>query len=174
MSDQEKYRVLLQASRQYRDVLYRLARELRRDFSCERVSLYYKDRHQVFVCALAEGLEGMELAVKAGEGLVGKCILTREPRFTNDPLHHPQALSRLRDHYTGYQTRSLLVAPILTRWGRAVGAVQLINHVGAGFTEADATRLSEITGVLAPLRRRITRPIRNIWTAAEAHEQEHG
>jgi len=173
MPDREKYRAIIQASRQYGDALYRVARELRRDFACERASLYYKDRHQVFVTALAEGLEGMDLAVKAGEGLVGKCILARQPLITNDPLHHPQALSRLRDHYTGYRTRSLLAAPILTRWRRPVGAVQLINHLGAGFTDADAARLSEITGVLATLRRRIPRPIANIWTAAQAAEQEN-
>uniref|UniRef100_A0A7C5AMA8 GAF domain-containing protein n=1 Tax=Desulfobacca acetoxidans TaxID=60893 RepID=A0A7C5AMA8_9BACT len=168
-----KYRTIIKTTRQYRQTLYQLARELRRDFSCERVSLYFKDRYQLFVAVLAEGLEGMDLAVKKGEGLVGKCIQARKPLIANDALHHPQALSRLRDHYTGYQTRSLLTAPILNFFGWPVGAVQLVNHLGTGFTEADAARLKEIAGILAPLRWRIARPITNIWTAAAAVELEN-
>lgn len=173
MSDLAKYRELLRASRDFREALYRLARELRRDFSCERVSLYFRDRHGLFVTVFAEGLEGMELAVKEGEGLVGKCLQCRRPLVANDALHHPQALSRLRDHYTGYQTRSLLTVPILNFWGRPVGAVQLLNHRGAGFSEADSVHLMEIAVVLAPWRRRLPRPLTNLWTAAGAAELEH-
>jgi GAF domain-containing protein len=173
MPPREKYRALIRASRHWRDALYQVARELRRDFACERVSLYFKDRYRVFVTALAEGLEGMDLAVRAGEGLVGKCILARGPLAANDPLHHPQTLSRLRDHYTGYQTRSLLAAPILNLWRRPLGAVQLVNHLGSGFSEEDAARLAEIAGGLASLGRRIPRPIANVWTAAGAVEREN-
>lgn len=173
MADKAKYQALVRIPRPYPEILYRLARELRRDFSCERVSLYFKDQHQVFVTVLAEGLEGMDLAVKEGEGLVGKCLKWRRPVIANDPLHHPQALSRLRDHYTGFRTRSLLSAPILNVFRRPVGAVQLVNQLGPGFTESDAARLFEIAGVLAALRRRLPRPLANIWTAAIAAKKEY-
>ena len=166
----EKYRALLGRRGDFRQTVCGVAALLHRDFACDRVSLFFKDRYGVFVSVMAEGLEGMDLSFKPGEGLVGKCVLHKQPVVANDPLHNPQALSRVRDHYTGYQTQSLLAAPILNFWQRPVGAVQLINKLEGGFNDHDAGRLTEIAGALAPLGRRLPRPLANIWTRALAAE----
>lgn len=166
----EKYRSLLRRIFDYPEVLFQVTAELRKNFHCDRVSIFFKDRHGLFVSALAEGLEGMDLVFKPGEGIVGKCVLNKQAIIANDPQHNPQTLSRVRDHYTGYHTASLLAAPILTSWKRVVGAVELVNKREGLFTAEDARRLMEIAPLLKGLRRRVPRPISNIWKPALARE----
>jgi GAF domain-containing protein len=170
----EKYQTIISKSLDYRQAVFLVAAQLRQDFACDRVSIFFKDRYGLFVSVLAEGLEGMDLGFKEGEGLVGKCVLTRKPVISNDPLHHPQGLSRVRDHYTGYHTHSLLAVPILSLFKRPQGAVELINKVNAGFKDDDAMCLTDIAAALVPLGRRVKRPITNLWTPALAEEMGHG
>lgn len=143
--------------------LHELGLALRNDFACDRASIFLKASRGVYVSVYAEGLEGMLLSVKPGEGLVGKSIQRREGIISNDAVYDPDSLCRLRDHYTGYETRSLLAVPIPGLFGPPRGAVQLINKLRAPFDAEDARRLFAAARGLKRLHRLITHPENNLW-----------
>ena len=145
------------------ELLGRLVRLFRRDFQCERVTIFLLDRDGRYVSAIAEGLPEMDIDVKPGEGLVGKAIEQREILVSNRAAYDVRSLCRVRDHYTGFQTHSLLAAPIGGKAGRVIGAVQLINKFGGEFTAADREQMAAVCAELATLSERIPRPISNLW-----------
>lgn len=145
------------------ELLGRLVRLFRRDFQCERVTILLLDRDGRYVSAIAEGLADMDIDVKPGEGLVGKAIEQQEILVSNRAAYDVRSLCRVRDHYTGFQTHSLLAAPIGGKSGRIIGAVQLINKLGGEFTAADRQQMAVVTAELTMLGDRIPRPISNLW-----------
>ena len=159
-----EYRLLLaRGGMAAAELLGRLVRLFRRDFQCERVTIFLLDRDGRYVSAIAEGLLDMDIDVKPGEGLVGKAIEQREILVSNRAAYDVRSLCRVRDHYTGFQTHSLLAAPIGGKMGRVIGAVQLINKIGGEFTAADREQMAAVTAELATLGDRIPRPISNLW-----------
>lgn len=160
----EEYRLLLtQNGLVAAALLGRLVRLFRRDFQCERVTIFLLDRDGQYVSAIAEGLPDMDIDVKPGEGLVGKAIEQQEILISNRAAYDVRSLCRVRDHYTGFQTHSLLAAPIGGKSGRISGAVQLVNKLGGEFTAADRQQMTVVTAELATLSDRIPRPISNLW-----------
>lgn len=153
--------------------LHALGLALREDFRCDRVSLFLKAPHGVYVSIYAEGLEDMTLAVKPGEGLVGKAVQRKAPIVSNEALFDPEALSRLRDHYSGYETQSILVAPIPGWFSGPEGAVQLVNKLYEPFTDDDVERLSAATLGLRGLRKLCRRPADNLWDPDLHKESAH-
>jgi hypothetical protein len=153
--------------------LHELGMVLRDEFGCERTTLYLKAARGVYVSIYAEGLEDMTLSVKPGEGLVGKAVQRRCPLLSNDADYDPDSLSRLRDHYSGYVTRSLLVAPIPGTFVASRGAVQLVNKRDDEFTEQDADRLCAAAQGLRKLHRLCTRPDGNLWDPHLHREGRH-
>ena len=158
-----KYAALISALPKTAESLHVLGHELRTDFHCDRVSLFLKASRGTYIAIYAEGLEDMTLEVKPGEGLAGKAIQRRAPILSNEAPYDPDALSRLRDHYSGYQTWSLLVAPIPRRWRSPEGVVQLINRLDGAFCEEDLRLLNTIADGLRGLSRFCPRPVGNLW-----------
>lgn len=153
--------------------LHELGLALREDFGCDRVTFFLKAARGVYLSIYAEGLEDMVLAVKPGEGLVGKAIQRRRPIVSNEALYDPDALSRLRDHYSGYLTHSLLVAPIPGTFLAPQGAVQLVNKLREEFTAEDIQRLSLAAKGLRGLRKFCRRPTENLWEPRLHLESHH-
>ncbi|MBM9535997.1 GAF domain-containing protein [Desulfobulbus alkaliphilus] len=136
---------------------------LRRDFDCDRVSIYLREKRGDFVSIYAEGLTNMTLAVKSGEGIVGKCIALRTPVISNHAPYDPDALCRVRDNFSGYATSSLLAAPIPGLLGRALGAVQLVNKNIGFFTPHDVDRLRHAARGMRRIARLVAPPYVNLW-----------
>ncbi len=147
------------------ELLARLARRLQRDFACQRATIFLRDRDELFISALAQGLEEMDVDIKVGEGLVGKAIAAGEALVSNQAAYDVRSLCRVRDHYTGFRTRSLLAAPFFTPGRRPLGAIQLMNKLEGGFDPADKERAEQIAAVFPCLNERIPLPIHNCWTA---------
>jgi len=168
MADRQKkisYRELSEKYSDYQRFSIAVAYYLKKDFRCERVSIFLKGRGGRFLTVVAQGLEGMTIDVKPGEGLTGKAIQKRAPIIVNDALHDSRSLCRVRDHYTGFQTRSLLAVPGLGFLGRPVGAFLLINSLKGGFGDADKERAGKIAWFLRRIKRIAPGQIENIWTA---------
>lgn len=161
--EQARYRRLVAGLSGDAAGLHELGRALRSDFDCDRVSLYRRSPRNVYVAVYAEGLQDMTLSVKPGEGLVGKALQRGVPVLSNAAPYDPDALSRLRDHYSGYETHSVLVAPIL-RWLCApLGAVQLVNSHAGSFPAADLLRLAEVAKGLAGIGKFCRSASENLW-----------
>ncbi|NJO53822.1 MAG: GAF domain-containing protein [Bacteroidales bacterium] len=154
--------------------LHALGLALRQDFNCDRATLFLKARHGVYIAVYAEGLEDMTLAVKPGEGLAGKAVQRRAAILSNEAPYDPNALSRLRDHYSGYETQSVMVAPIPRLLLSPEGAVQLINKLIGPFTDADIARLGAVAKGLRGLRRFCREPAENLWDSRLHRESIDG
>ena len=143
--------------------LCRWVRQLSADFNCERTSVYVRDADGRFVTLVAQGLTGMTIDVKPGEGLAGKCLACGQPLLANAAAYDTRSLCRLRDHYTGFVTRSLLVVPVKNWRGKVVALVQLVNKTTGPFAEDDIEKLQAAARPLAALVKRVRRPVRNVW-----------
>ncbi len=159
-----KYRQIIEENDYYNFKILAIANNLKKDFNCERVSIFFKETDGRFITVIAQGLENMSIDVKKGEGLAGKCLQSKKPIISNDCSYDHRSLCRVRDHYTGFTTQSILTAPILSFFGYPIGLVQLINKVNGDFTMQDAQHLMEINKIIGKLRSSIPHPLRNIWS----------
>jgi signal transduction histidine kinase/putative methionine-R-sulfoxide reductase with GAF domain len=101
-----------------------------------RASLFMLDKHKRELWTLcADGREEM-IRMPAGKGAVGAVIENNEcvriDRAPEDPRFYDQI-----DRQTGYETRSILCAPILDRDGVARGAFELLNKRDGSFSSED-------------------------------------
>lgn len=86
----------------------------------------------------------VEVRLKYGQGIAGHVAESGKPVLTdnayNDPHFNPDY-----DKQTGYHTQSMLCAPMVSREGKMVGVVQIINKVEGAFTEEDLFFLETIS-----------------------------
>ena len=133
-----------------RTVVDRLTEELQAD----RGTLYLVDaaRSEV-VSRMAQLPEIAEIRLQLGEGVAGWVAehrsLLNVPRGTADPR-----FAQRIDEQTGYQTRSLLAAPVLGAEGQTIAVLQLLNKHSGTFDEADEARLTERATRIAQLLER--------------------
>ena len=125
-------------------VLGRIVETATRMLDAERATLYVVDaaRNELWSRVLTEGtdpgvtevreirvsLDGRSLAAEAGRS--GVVMRIDEPY--DDPRFDPST-----DQRTGFRTRSIIVAPIDSRDRRRLGVLQVLNHRGGAFDQAD-------------------------------------
>jgi sigma-B regulation protein RsbU (phosphoserine phosphatase) len=105
---------------------------------CERASLYLYDAetNEVFTRAVTE-LELQEIRSSADRGITGWVVRNRELANIPDPAADPRWNASF-DRQTGFQTRSILAAPIIASTdNRLVGVLQLLNKHGGTFGSFD-------------------------------------
>ncbi|HEX3050443.1 MAG TPA: ATP-binding protein [Aggregatilineaceae bacterium] len=81
---------------------------------------------------LQEGGDLTEIRVRVGEGISGYVAQTGEILNIPDAYDDPR-FNRAIDQVTGYRTRSILTAPMITPKQRIIGVVQLLNKYGGPF-----------------------------------------
>lgn len=102
---------------------------------------------------LAYDSEGRELKklknflMPLGTGIVGVVAQTGTPRIVNDVRMEP-AWSPLADRLTGFQTKNLMAAPLLSN-GQVLGVIEILNKRDGDFEERDLQLLSIIAGSTA-------------------------
>src|SRR5580704_7975377 len=109
-----------------------------RALGCERASLYLYDAeaNEVFTRAVTE-LELQEIRSSADRGITGWVVRNRELANIPDPAADPRWNANF-DRQTGFQTRSILAAPIIASTdNRLVGVLQLLNKHGGTFGSLD-------------------------------------
>jgi len=125
-------------------VLTRIVQTASRMLSAERATLFVIDepKNELWSRVLTEGtepgvtevreirlpLDGRSLAAEAARG--GSVLRIDAPY--EDPRFDPST-----DQRTGFRTRSILIAPIDARDGRRLGVLQVLNHQGGAFDQAD-------------------------------------
>lgn len=91
-----------------------------------------------------------DIEVPLDGSIAGRCVATGKSLLVNDTRTDPyfHAATDLR---TGYHTRNLACAPILSASGRDIrGAIEVLNRHGDGsFTEADLQQLEHIARILS-------------------------
>jgi diguanylate cyclase (GGDEF)-like protein len=78
--------------------------------------------------------------LKPGQGIAGWVVERQEPVLINDVANDPRFESSF-DQKTGFRTRSMLCAPLVSR-GKTIGAVEVLNKKAlGGFTKNDLAML---------------------------------
>ncbi len=96
-------------------------------------------RFHVAKGAAAEGLASA--VVKPGKGIVGHVAATGEPLLIADAYADPH-FDRSMDEKTGFRTRTLLTAPMISK-GQVIGVVQVVNKQGGESFDKDDLYLLE-------------------------------
>ncbi len=110
----------------------------------ERGSLFLADHQAGTLTALvAQGLDGRELRVPMGAGIVGTVAETGRAIIIADPYSDPR-FDRSVDRASGFVTRSLLTVPVRDRDGGLVAVLQLLNSRTGRFSEQDIEFLEEL------------------------------
>ncbi len=113
--------------------------------------------------AVAQRLAGIRLP--ADQGIAGAVLGSRRALRIDD-VAHDQRFYPAVDRGTGFTTRSMLAAPLVTRQG-AIGVIEIVNRSGGGgFAEADLAFLEALGGSIAVA-------IENARLQEQLRESEH-
>jgi two-component system NtrC family sensor kinase len=82
------------------------------------------------------------LRLKLGQGIAGEAALTRQPIMVNNAYDDDRFFAEV-DHQTGFETRSILCAPLLIH-DRCIGVIELLNKTDGPFTQGDMERLGNV------------------------------
>ncbi|HLF96287.1 MAG TPA: ATPase, T2SS/T4P/T4SS family [Methylococcaceae bacterium] len=125
----------------------------------ERMTIYQKQKKEdVIVSRFKTGSDVREIRVPLStNSIAGFVALTQQPLFIKDvydeaglrKLHSNLRFDRNFDQKTGFRTRSMIVAPIMS--GKAMlGVLQIINKRGGGtFSEMDGKVAIHIAKIIA-------------------------
>ena len=112
--------------------------------AAERASLYLVDeKSNELYTWIAEGLEIKEVRTPIGKGIAGMAAKCRKMLNVPDAYADPN-FNRAWDQRTGYRTRTILCAPLLTHEGKVVGVIQVLNKIEGKFTDYDETLLAAL------------------------------
>ena len=101
---------------------------------------------EVVVGPVADELVGQRLA--PGTGHVGRAVLTHNPAIVNE-VNRTEEWARVPDEKTGFQTRDLLLVPMVVK-ERVLGVIEVINRRdGMVFTIDDQELLTAYTSQAA-------------------------
>ncbi len=119
-------------------ILHTIASEACQALHCERGTLYQYDAStQELFAVLAMDLEIKDIRHKLDHGISGYAARHRTLVNVADPAADPRWNSRI-DQATGYQTRSILAAPLISPHDDALlGVLQLLNNIGGPFDSFD-------------------------------------
>ncbi len=76
------------------------------------------------------------IRIPADRGLVGSCASTRQVVNVPD-CYADSRFDRSIDKSTGYQTRSIVSVPLIGYDDSLIGVIQVLNHIGGPFIDAD-------------------------------------
>ena len=104
-----------------------------------------KTNELVFEVAVGEkGEQIRKMKIPVGQGVAGWVAQTRQPKIVTD-ASADERFFRGVDEKTGFQTRSIMATPLISR-GRLIGVVEIINKLGGlPFDERDLDILQTFT-----------------------------
>lgn len=123
-------------------ILERITLGACRALECDRASLYRYDPEtdELYTSVVTE-LEISEIRHTLDQGISGYVARHRVPQIVNDPAGDPR-WNRSVDLRTGYQTRNILAAPLVSLHDSALlGVLELINKRGDPFEQFDVDLL---------------------------------
>ena len=128
-------------------VLRTITHEAAVALDCERATLYQyaPERHELFTRVVTK-LEIEEIRTPLDRGISGHVATHRELANVPDPASDPR-WNRSIDHQTGFHTRNILAAPLLSPHdGSLLGVLEAINKRGGSFTPFDEQLISAFCG----------------------------
>jgi signal transduction histidine kinase len=111
----------------------------------ERSTVFIVDRDRGELWSrVAEGLDRQEIRIPLQIGVAGVVATSGAPVRINDAYADPRFHAGV-DKRTGYQTRSILCAPMRNARGQVIGVFEVLNKQGGGFTPLDEQLLASLS-----------------------------
>ncbi|MDB4756731.1 sigma-54-dependent Fis family transcriptional regulator [Mariniblastus sp.] len=128
-------------------LLEQIAEAATRLLGAERASIFLWDKpNKILIGRPALGVENNELRIPDTTGIVGQVVQDGEVRRVDSDVKEQQMeIDRQVDQQLGFETRSLLCAPMISH-GKILGAFEMINKVGGNFDPDDEADLLELAG----------------------------
>lgn len=131
-----------------RPLLGLLADEVRRVVGASRCSIFLVDaRGKELWTPVAHGLEGQDLHLPLGAGIVSHVVFSGRAMRVHDAYRDPRFDPSV-DQMTGYKTRNIMAVPLKDREGRTFGVFQVLNKSHGDF-DAEDEGLLDILAALA-------------------------
>ena len=92
-----------------------------------------------------QGEQTLEIRLLNDVGIAGRVFTTHESLIINDAYADPR-FNREVDELTGYETRNLVCAPIITARGVVIGVAQVLNKRAGDYDLDDLALLEAMTG----------------------------
>ena len=108
----------------------------------------YDSKTDDLYSAIAHGLEGESIRIPRDAGIAGYCFTKKIPVLVRDAYQDERFIKDF-DLKTGYQTESVLCAPIVNKQGRSIGVIEILNKNGGIFTTKDERRLAAFAAQVA-------------------------
>ena len=114
----------------------------------ERSSIFiYDEPSETLFIRVAEDVAQGRIRIPLGTGIAGHVARTREPLNVPDAYADPRFNPQV-DRDTGFRTRSILCAPMISSTGKLIGVIQVLNKVGqASFTAEDESLLGAFASI---------------------------
>ncbi|HVP12817.1 MAG TPA: HD domain-containing phosphohydrolase [Phycisphaerae bacterium] len=131
--------------RDQRQLMIAIMEQVTGAFNAERSTLYLHDpRRRELWTLVAQGLDDRcELRVPDDQGLCGRAFQSHNSLCVPDVLGDPSFARRVAER-VGYQPRSMLVAPLMSRSGHCEGVLQAMDRRVGHFDESDLVLLEAI------------------------------
>jgi two-component system NtrC family sensor kinase len=146
-----KIAATLTATVQLDEILPSIIDGIREVLNVDAAALLLLDEERgemLFKKTLAEDTDWIfQYSMGEGRGLVGECVQTGKPLLVNEVKNDPRFLP-LVDAVTGFDTRAVLCAPLITR-GTTLGAIEVINKRSGAFDLHDQELLISMAGAMA-------------------------
>jgi adenylate cyclase len=115
----------------------------------ERGTLFLNDEktHELY-SRVAQGVGFREIRLTNNTGIAGHVFHTGEGVIIHDAYNDPR-FNRAVDADTGFVTRNLLCAPIVTPGREVIGVLQVLNKKDGSFSPEDLTLLESMTAQTA-------------------------
>ena len=108
------------------------------------------NRNNTLVCKASVGPVDIHgITLNTGEGIVGQCVAENSSRIVRDVQQDPD-FDHSVDESTGFQTRSILCAPMVGHFEK-IGAIELVNKSDASglFSDTDLLMLQTLASAAA-------------------------
>ncbi len=128
------------------EVLGKLVEITSRESDCERATLFLNDDQTgELYSRVAQGDIRREIRLLNTSGVAGHVFTTGEGLIIDDAYSDPRFNAAI-DKQTGYETRTIMCAPVRTFKGDVIGVAQALNkRDGARFTAEDLSLLEAMT-----------------------------
>jgi adenylate cyclase len=128
------------------EVLTKMVEITARETGAERATLFLNDEQTgELYSRVAQGEGSREIRLLNSLGVAGHVFTTGEGVIIADAYSDPRFNPEI-DRQTGFETRSILCAPVRTVKGEVIGVAQALNKMGGGgFTADDLALLEAMT-----------------------------
>jgi adenylate cyclase len=127
------------------EVLAALVDLTARECGADRGTLFLHDPNRgELYSRVAQGERSREIRFLDDQGIAGEVFQSGVGIVVNDPYADARFNSEI-DEVTGYETRNVVCAPVITARGTVIGVAQVLNRRDGDFTEDDLALLAAMT-----------------------------